>query len=152
MRVLPRTTGRLLVVCLFVLAVSGCGGSSKGSPERATPVIPGGAELATRAGAPTVCAQLTASKELRALASALEGWAQDPPDESAVSQLRDAGVALQQLADKADEHLAPNLRSAGRVLERVAAHRATRRSVSELAGALRGLGRKLEGPCGYPLG
>jgi hypothetical protein len=153
MPALPGRIGRsrFFVFLLVLLAGSGCGGS-KPTSDRVRPVIPGGAALEAKAGAPKVCAQLAASKEMRRIGSVLDGWAQDPPAPGAAARLHDAGAALQRLAEKADVRLAPTLRSTGRTLERVGRHAATPQSASSLADALRRLGRKLEGPCGYPLG
>ena len=154
MAALPGWIGRsrFVVVLLVLLAGTGCGGSSKPTSERVRPVIPGGAAVEAQAGAPKVCSQLAASKEMRRIGSVLDGWAQDPPAPGAAARLHDAGVALQRLAEKADVRLAPTLRSTGRTMERVGRHAATPQAASSLANALRRLGRKLEGPCGYPLG
>jgi hypothetical protein len=134
----------------LVFAAAGCGKSSDAA-EKAKPVVPGGAALTASESAPTVCSRVTEAEEIRALGNAITGWAQQPSPTAATEQLRAAAAKLNELAGDAGD-LSPALTAAARALTRAADSGPARRAVRRLATAMQRLGRRLEKPCGYPLG
>jgi hypothetical protein len=134
----------------LIFAAAGCGKSSD-ADEKDEPVVPGGATLTTSGSAPKVCSHLTEANEVRALGSAITGWAQQPSATAATGQLRAAATKLDELARDAGE-ISPALTAAARALTRAADSPPARRAVRRLATAMQRFGRQLEKPCGYPLG
>jgi hypothetical protein len=139
-----------------VITIAGCAAHSvsptASATSKAPAVVPGGAGLSVRPGAPAFCAELVNSTPVRDISQSLSGLAETPPLPGAVGQLRAAASSLAVIGRDVPASLKGQFDAASSALDSVAANGVTDAAGADAASnALTQLGQGVQGECDFPL-